>query len=103
VSDSIPRPRVQPEAAAVETYASRLAAALACLDQVAIRLRWLAADASLPRKLKYTLWEMSLQADAALGSAPPAAVSPDDDDDGVDLNGPPGRTMRPGADEANLS
>jgi hypothetical protein len=92
VSDSIPRPRVQPEAAAVEVYARRLAAALACLDQVAIRLRWLAADGSLPRKVRFTMWELALLADAALGSAPPTTASPNDDDDGVDLNGPPGRT-----------
>jgi hypothetical protein len=38
------------------------------------------------------MWEMAMQADAALGDAPPAAAPSDDDDDGVDLNGPPGWT-----------
>jgi hypothetical protein len=102
VSDSIPRPRVQPEVAAVEQYAARLAdrdrrldELLLALDHATHRMRTLAADMNAPaqRLRRECLWvAYTLETAALAAGADDAAPADDDDDDGVDLNGPPSRT-----------
>jgi hypothetical protein len=41
---------------------------LTCLDRVGAQLRWLAADTSLPREVRYTLWSLSLDCDSTAAS-----------------------------------
>jgi hypothetical protein len=58
---------------------------LACLGRVGAALRWLAVDASLPKKVKYTLWSLALDCDSTAASEADTAVL----DEGVDLSQPP--------------
>jgi hypothetical protein len=92
-------PNVNPEAAAVEQYARRLAdhdrrldELLLALDHAAHRMRTLAADMNAPaqRLRRECLWvAYTLETAALAAGADDAAPA---DDDGVDLGGPPART-----------
>jgi hypothetical protein len=98
VSESIPNvrhPQPQPEAAAVEAYARRLAdrdrrldELLLALDHAAHQMRILAADMNAPaqRLRRECLWCAYTLETAALAAGADDAAPADDDDDGVDLN-----------------
>ena len=59
---------------------------LSCLSHNVLRLRWLASDSSLPQKLRWTLWEVSLSLDDAVAGEAKTVELPPEDDDGCDLN-----------------
>jgi hypothetical protein len=80
-------PNVKTDRAAVEMYSARLDAALACLGRVGAQLRWLANDGTLPRKVRYTLWSLSLDIDDVTAAEADTAAIPDDEL--VDLSVPP--------------
>jgi hypothetical protein len=97
----VPAPQSQPELAGVEAYAARLAdrdrrldELLLAVDHASHRLRTLAADMNAPaqRLRRECLWCAYTLETAALAAGADDAAPADDDDDGVDLNGPPGRT-----------
>ena len=90
MADDTKRPiRVEPDQlealAALAPYEARLAILLECLGRNVLRLRWLANDPSLPKKVRYSLWSMSLDIDSTVASEADTAVL----DEGVDLSQPP--------------
>jgi hypothetical protein len=75
---------------ATTSLPERLDELLAAIDRAILTLRWLAANAELPKKAKYTVWAVALGLDRA--AYDPDKANADTvvlDDELVDLNGPP--------------
>jgi hypothetical protein len=71
----------------------RIEILLACLARVALQLRWLATEKSLPPKVRYSLWAIAEDCDSTRQSEELTQLEPEDEC--VDLAQPGGQHEEP--------